>query len=283
MVFCRSADRSCETESDITNFSSIILLPTSCEDIRCFEAVAQIIKDPQNRDHANSILRAMRSGAPVLSHADFLAELRSLENRVVRVRCEGSGDNAYAHVHRVSGREAQATWLLTRRDVLRYRDHPQTTERVRRLIDAALIGENELVYADWPDTIPLASLREPVPLRLITAAPPARPGPGLYCRFLCRCAVSSLPTVDSGWPADAATYSIDMDPRWTVLAMPSSAATRGCTVAALAQLVAGYEWRVAVAMARHRRLGAGTLLGLLDDRLLADIADAAGVGAGWAM
>ena len=290
MLFCRSADRSGETESDVNNFSCICILPTTSEDMGNFDAVADTIVDPQNRDHAKSILRAMRAGAPVVGHTDVLAEQRSLENRIVRVRCEGSGDNAYAHVLRVVGRAAQAVWLLTRSDVMRYRNHPSTPRSVRIHIDSAQLSDDELFYADWPDVIPLASLREPVLVRLAPTSGPARPASGLYCRFLCRCAAVADPAPgasDGGSPlasAGPAAYAIQFDPRWAVLPRGGAAAPlRAATLAAVARLLTGYDWRVAIAMARHRRLGDGSLLGRLDDRLLADMADAAGVAAGWAM
>jgi hypothetical protein len=294
MLFCRSADRSGDTESDIKNFSCVCVLPTNSGEVQKFEEVAASIVDPQNRDHATSVLRAMRSGAPVVGHADVLAEQRSLENRVVRVRCEGSGDNAYVHVLQVLGRTAHAIWLLTRGDVLRYRNHPGTSKRVRSRIDAVDLSESELLYADWPDMIPLASLREPVPLRLVPVSGPARPLAGLFCRFMCRCtAAPSEPELPENRgraapapaPGGPAAYAIDFDPRWALLPVAGAAAppVRAATLAARTGLVAAYDWRVAVAMARHRRLGGGSLLGRLDDRLLADIADAAGAGAGWAM
>ncbi len=318
MVFCRSVDRSGETESDITNFSCVALLPTTPDPPPRFDAAAESIADPQNRDHARSILRALRSGAPVAGHADARAELLALVNRVVRVRCEGSGEEAFAHVLTIAGRTAHAHWLLSRGDVLRYRAHPATAERTRRALDAARIGEDELLYADWPDALPLASLREPVPLRLLPPTPlPARfdpgpttalrpPGPGLYCRFLCRCRDSGGPARGAPSPADTgggggggrpADYAIDFDPRWGLLpliagggggegsgaAAAAAAGLRGAAAAAARRLAAAYAWRAAVAMARHPRLGAASPLGRIDDRLLADIADAAGAGAGWAM
>ncbi len=321
MIFCRSVDRSGETESDIQNFSCVVLLPTTLDPPARFDAAADSIADPQNHDHARSILRALRSGAPVAGHADARAEILALVNRVVRVRCEGSGDDAFAHVLNIAGRTAHAYWLLSRSDVLRYRAHSGTAERTRRALDAARIGEDELLYADWPDSIPLASLREPVPLRLLlpraspahpnpaAAADSRPPAPGLHCRFLCRCraatglADGAAPSESGGddaaiaggggqppgLPVGPVDYAIDFDPRWGLLALAgggggaAAAALRGGAVAAARRLAAAYDWRAAVAMARHRRLGAASPLGRLDDRLLADIADAAGAGAGWAM
>ncbi len=319
MVFCRSVDRSGETESDVNNFSCVVLLHTTLDPPPRIDAAADSIADPQNRDHARSILRALRSGAPVAGHAYARAELLALVNRVVRVRCEGSDDDAFAHVLSIAGRTAHAYWLLSRSDVMRYHAHPGTAERTRRALDAARIGEDELLYADWPDAIPLASLREPVPLRLLPPAalaapahpdppPPAAPrppGPGLYCRFICRCRAGGGPAEgaarggsgsdggaigggDSGGdrPAGPADYAIDFDPRWGLLPLAgggAAAAIRGGAVAAARRLAAAYDWRAAVAMARHRRLGAASPLGRLDDRLLADIADAAAAAAGWAM
>ena len=76
MVFCRSVDRSgeIETESDMSNFSCVVLLPTTPDLPPRFDAAADSIADPKNRNHAHSILRAFRADAPVAGHADAHAE-----------------------------------------------------------------------------------------------------------------------------------------------------------------------------------------------------------------
>jgi hypothetical protein len=134
--------------------------------------------------------------------------------KIVKVIVEEQGictkDN-FALVTDADHERLSIVWLLTKKQV---EDMIPCDEHSSAELQAAQLGEQELICTDWPDKIELRSVQtpsSPVDVRVVLSPdqlPVSDGGEGPFCRFACKCPVTSK----SGKRGE----KIMFDRRWTL-------------------------------------------------------------------